>query len=115
PAVRSGGEVARTGAPGRQRRDHRRQCPRGAGGGCRWRRSDLGHLRGPRPGGGDPALPRAARRSPGGSLRSMRSTRVLPLLIAVVTMIPFLPSLSGEFLNWDDGVGLVTNEAYRGL
>ncbi len=45
----------------------------------------------------------------------MRSTRVLPLLVAVASMIPFLPSLSGEFLNWDDGVGLVTNEAYRGL
>jgi protein O-mannosyl-transferase len=45
----------------------------------------------------------------------MRSTRVLPLLVAVMTMLPFLPSLSGEFLNWDDGVGLVTNEAYRGL
>ena len=27
----------------------------------------------------------------------------------------FIPSLSGEFLNWDDTVGLVRNDAYRGL
>ncbi len=49
----------------------------------------------------------------------MRSSRVpawiLPPLIALVAMSAFLPTLRGEFLNWDDGVGLVTNEAYRGL
>ncbi len=49
----------------------------------------------------------------------MRSTGrlswVLAALVAVVSMTAFLPTLSGEFLNWDDGVGLVTNEAYRGL
>lgn len=49
----------------------------------------------------------------------MRSARVfawvLTPVVALVTVCAFLPSLSGEFLNWDDGVGLVSNEAYRGL
>ena len=49
----------------------------------------------------------------------MTSTRLigwmLPPMVALVTVGVFMPSLSGEFLNWDDGVGLVSNEAYRGL
>lgn len=49
-------------------------------------------------------------------MRAHRLTvRTLAWLVALTAMIPFIPSLSGEFLNWDDGVGLVRNEAYRGL
>ncbi|HWN83341.1 MAG TPA: hypothetical protein VNM87_14690, partial [Candidatus Udaeobacter sp.] len=33
----------------------------------------------------------------------------------LVAIGAFIPSLSAEFLNWDDGVVLVRNEAYRGL
>jgi hypothetical protein len=40
---------------------------------------------------------------------------LLPPIVALVAVGSFVPSLSGEFLNWDDGVGLVRNEAYRGL
>jgi protein O-mannosyl-transferase len=39
----------------------------------------------------------------------------LSLLVALVALVAFTPSLSGEFLNWDDGVGLVRNDSYRGL
>ena len=39
----------------------------------------------------------------------------LPLLVMLVAIGAFIPSLSAEFLNWDDGVVLVRNEAYRGL
>jgi len=37
----------------------------------------------------------------------------LSLLVALVALVAFTPSLSGEFLNWDDGVGLVRNEIGR--
>ena len=43
------------------------------------------------------------------------TVRTLAWLVAFVAIVPFIPSLSGDFLNWDDGVGLVRNEAYRGL
>ena len=49
----------------------------------------------------------------------MRANRVtvstLTWLVALAATALFVPSLSGEFLNWDDTVGLVRNEAYRGL
>jgi protein O-mannosyl-transferase len=49
-------------------------------------------------------------------MRGHRLTvRTMAWLVALAAMIPFIPSLPGEFLNWDDGVGLVRNEAYRGL
>ncbi|HEY7203713.1 MAG TPA: hypothetical protein VIA61_05430 [Methylomirabilota bacterium] len=41
--------------------------------------------------------------------------RTLAGLVALAAIVPFIPSLSGDFLNWDDGVGLVRNENYRGL
>jgi hypothetical protein len=44
-----------------------------------------------------------------------RAVGALALLVALVAVCAFLPSLGGEFLNWDDGVGLVRNDAYRGL
>jgi hypothetical protein len=49
-------------------------------------------------------------------MRADRLTaRTLTPLVALAAIVPFIPSLTGEFLNWDDGVGLVRNEAYRGL
>ena len=35
--------------------------------------------------------------------------------IVILTVVAFLPSLDGQFLNWDDEKNLVTNEGYRGL
>jgi hypothetical protein len=39
----------------------------------------------------------------------------LPLAVAVLTAVCFLPALSGSFLNWDDGVNFLGNRGYRGL
>jgi hypothetical protein len=39
----------------------------------------------------------------------------LPLAVAVLTAVCFLPALSGPFLNWDDGVNFLGNRGYRGL
>src|SRR5207302_3093600 len=41
--------------------------------------------------------------------------RHLPALIFLVTFVAFLPSLAGQFLNWDDDRNFVTNVGYRGL
>ena len=42
--------------------------------------------------------------------------RWLPgLLVAAVTLLAFLPSLQGEFLNWDDDENFLFNPDYRGL
>jgi hypothetical protein len=41
--------------------------------------------------------------------------RVLPLGIALLTVVSFLPALAGSFLNWDDNVNFLENTAYRGL
>src|SRR5436190_612180 len=38
-----------------------------------------------------------------------------PLLVVVLTAAAFLPSLRGEFLNWDDDANFLANEHYRGL
>jgi protein O-mannosyl-transferase len=39
----------------------------------------------------------------------------IPLGIAGLTVVPFLPALSGGFLNWDDNVNFLENPAYQGL
>lgn len=39
----------------------------------------------------------------------------LPLLVAAAAALPFLPSLSGGFLEWDDALALVSHERWRGL
>lgn len=44
---------------------------------------------------------------------SRRST--IPIAVAVLTAVCFLPTLSGSFLNWDDNVNFLDNPAYRGL
>ena len=43
------------------------------------------------------------------------TVRTIAWLIPLAAIVVFIPSLSGEFLNWDDTVGLVRNDAYRGL
>jgi tetratricopeptide (TPR) repeat protein len=56
------------------------------------------------------------------TLPSGRAGRVLtpgaavtPLLVALVTVAAFLPTLSNGFLDWDDDENLVANLYYRGL
>lgn len=44
-----------------------------------------------------------------------RSRILLPLIIAALSFLAFLPSLEGQFLSWDDGVNFVSNPNYRGL
>lgn len=39
----------------------------------------------------------------------------VPLAIAVVTFVVFLPALSNQFVHWDDDKMLLENEHYRGL
>ena len=43
------------------------------------------------------------------------SRLVLPVGLAVVTILVFAPTLGGEFLDWDDHVNFVDNPGYRGL
>src|SRR5260370_35199011 len=43
------------------------------------------------------------------------SRLVLPVGLAVVTILVFSPTLGGEFLAWDDHVNFVDNPGYRGL
>jgi hypothetical protein len=40
---------------------------------------------------------------------------ILPVSVTVLTVICFLPALTGSFLNWDDNVNFLENTAYRGL
>ena len=37
------------------------------------------------------------------------------LLVSALAIPPFLPTLGGQFLNWDDGINFVTNPGFRGL
>ncbi|HET7874803.1 MAG TPA: tetratricopeptide repeat protein [Methylomirabilota bacterium] len=39
----------------------------------------------------------------------------LPSLVATLCFAVFIPSLDGQFLNWDDQVNFVSNPGYRGL
>jgi protein O-mannosyl-transferase len=40
---------------------------------------------------------------------------ILPALVFALGGAPFLPSLQGQFLDWDDSVNFVANPHYRGL
>src|SRR5437667_1120360 len=40
---------------------------------------------------------------------------LLPVLIALVTVVPFLQTLDNQFVNWDDDKNLLKNPHYRGL
>jgi hypothetical protein len=45
----------------------------------------------------------------------MSRRSMIPIAVAVLTAVCFLPTLSGSFLNWDDNVNFLDNPAYRGL
>ena len=45
----------------------------------------------------------------------MNSRWAVPLLLVAVTAACFLPTLSGEFVNWDDDANFLENPNYRGL
>jgi len=40
---------------------------------------------------------------------------ILPVVLALAAFATFLPSLNGQFLDWDDEFNLVANENYRGV
>ena len=40
---------------------------------------------------------------------------LVPVVVAALTTVCFIPGLSGSFLNWDDNVNFLDNPAYRGL
>lgn len=40
---------------------------------------------------------------------------LVPVVVAALTTICFIPALSGSFLNWDDNVNFLENQAYRGF
>src|SRR5690242_7148466 len=40
---------------------------------------------------------------------------IVPLAIALVTLITFAPALTNGFVSWDDGKNFVENQHYRGL
>ena len=41
--------------------------------------------------------------------------QLAPLLVSLISLVVFLPALDGKYLNWDDPVMLLGNNAYRGL
>src|SRR5438132_13112915 len=41
--------------------------------------------------------------------------RLIPLALALVTFLVFLPALGNGFVEWDDDVNLYENGGYRGL
>lgn len=40
---------------------------------------------------------------------------LLPAAVFAIALVPFLPGLSGEFVNWDDDVNFLANPNFRGL
>lgn len=44
-----------------------------------------------------------------------RLRRLLPFIVAAVTAAAFLPTIDGEFLNWDDDRNFLRNPGFRGL
>ncbi len=64
------------------------------------------------------ARPRARAQSPSVNPLAQRVLSVnwlFPAAIAVLTLATFLPSLQGEFVNWDDINTLLNNPDYKGL
>src|SRR5438132_2663270 len=63
-----------------------------------------------------PQRPQQERRQPEAHASTHRWIfRLLPVLIALVTFLPFLPTLDNQFVNWDDDDNLLDNPHYRGL
>jgi tetratricopeptide (TPR) repeat protein len=50
-----------------------------------------------------------------GDRKTRDPSRLLPLLVFVLTVIPFLPALQNGFLEWDDNANFLNNPNYRGL
>jgi protein O-mannosyl-transferase len=48
-------------------------------------------------------------------LKGHRAIWVLPALAFLVSLVPFLPALDGQFLNWDDDENFLRNPSFRGL
>jgi len=44
-----------------------------------------------------------------------RLRKLMPLIVAAITIAAFIPSLKGEFVNWDDDTNFLNNVKYRGL
>ena len=44
-----------------------------------------------------------------------RPGKWLPILVAILAFLAFLPALHARFVNWDDEATFLTNTAYRGL
>lgn len=44
-----------------------------------------------------------------------RVRRALPVLVALLSVLAFLPALDAGFVNWDDEVSFLKNKDYRGL
>ena len=49
------------------------------------------------------------------SLSTVLNPRIIPLALALVTFVVFLPSLWNGFVRWDDHLNLLENQNYRGL
>src|SRR5437870_9543454 len=63
-----------------------------------------------------PQLPERERREPlAGALPQRWVPRLIPVLIALVTVAAFLPTLHNQFVNWDDEENFLDNPDYRGL
>ena len=61
-------------------------------------------------------LPQHERRDPVPSALPQRwGSWLVPVLIALVTLAAFLPTLQNQFVNWDDHENLLDNPHYRGL
>jgi tetratricopeptide (TPR) repeat protein len=64
-------------------------------------------------------MPPRPRRLPGARKDARRGEErapwVVPILIALVTFVAFLPALQGQFVSWDDQVNFLDNPHYRGL
>ncbi|HXJ80523.1 MAG TPA: tetratricopeptide repeat protein [Candidatus Methylomirabilis sp.] len=43
------------------------------------------------------------------------ATWAAPLLVALITVVVFLPTLRNQFLDWDDPINFLNNPSYRGL
>jgi len=48
-------------------------------------------------------------------LKGHRTSGALPALVFLVSLVPFLPALDGQFLNWDDDENFLRNPSFRGL
>src|SRR5947207_3352511 len=63
-----------------------------------------------------PQLPERERREPlAGALPQRWVPRLIPVLIVLVTVAAFLPTLHNQFVNWDDEENFLDNPHYRGL